>query len=182
MSVPMFCRLRHLYAIGYDTTSIAAILEDEFQDIEVNPIKISDIEEVIQKNQQMLKDYKAQMAVICKEDCIQMMRETFNNAYRTEHKMVDSLNQKMEQLIGGMLALDMSTVDDNGRPLNMAAYFTILEAFERTQKLIAKIAGTDSFRDVEVHRAKKNVDEETKGSGLLPPSKEGNNGHPVVTG
>jgi hypothetical protein len=179
----MFCRLRHLYAIGYDTAAIASILEDEFQDIEVNPIKVSDIEELIQKNQEMLLGYKAEMALLCKEDCIQQMKETFKTVYNTEHRMTSSLVQKMEQMIGAMIALDMGQLDDSGRPVNMGVYFTLLEAFERTQKLIAKIGGTDSFRDVEVHRARKRIDDESKGSSLLPAAREGENGStPTFTG
>jgi hypothetical protein len=169
----MFIRLKHLYALGHDTSSIASILQDEFQDIEVNPISYSDIEEIIQKNRPMLMAFKEEMALACKDDVMDQAKAMFDIAFASDNKILRAFAKQADQLCLSMTSLDLSEEDDNGKPKNIGTFFTLMEALERCQRLMERIGGTAMHREMMLYQAKKQIDGSSKVDGLLPPEKTG---------
>lgn len=183
-SVPLFERMKQLWAFGYARDHIYAILKEEFEDLEVNPITPSGIDEIIEKEYKTLNDSKNEMALICREDIISAWKENFQLVASSENKMTRKLVSKMDQIGDALEKIDLSIIDDKtGRPMHLNAFMDTLDAADKLQKLLGKIAGTDSFRDLEVYKLKATFDQELKnqGGGLITLSNTPD-GKPTVTG
>lgn len=181
-TIPMYERLADLYIFGYTNPAIVDILRQEFMDIEINPITPDIVEKIIDENRKDLQERKAEMAELCRAEHIVAWRERFDLTMKSEDKMTRSLAKKMDQIVKSMDDLDLTEVDDNGKPVNMGTFYALLEAYERVQKMLSKMAGSDQFRELEMwkmkEKFKKLLDQE--GEGLIPSMRDANNGMPSV--
>lgn len=171
----MLHRFAQLYCLHeHSLPTCCAILNEEFQDIEVNPITQRDLELLIEKNRDWLKEVKEEMTAIIKEEQTSFIKEIANIAFKSESRLAKQLAKKLDDLVTVMIDCDLTIVDeDTGKPINMSAYLGLLEACEKTQKLIGKLAGTDVMREVETYKIKAQIDAEIKANSsnnLIPTS------------
>lgn len=166
----MMVRLKHLYALGYEKDSICAILQNEFQDIEVNYIDLALIRKIIERNKPMLEEYKVILAEQVQAEQVQAAKDLFRKAAVQENKMATRLLDKIDGLLDSLSSIDLTELDEDGRPKHLLTYYSILEAIDKTQKMAAKISGTDALREFQVFRMKAEMAASLKGNsgGLLP--------------
>lgn len=184
-TIPLYERLADLWIFGYTHPAIVEILRSEFEDIEINPITPDIVEAIIDENRKDLLNRKATMAELCRDEHIASWRDRFDIVMKSEDKMTASLAKKMDSIVEAMEKLDLSEIDEKTqKPVHLPAFYAFLEAYERTQKLLSKMAGTDSFREMELwkikEKFKKHLEEDD--DGLIPKMRDANAGLPKVTG
>lgn len=163
-------RLTQLLALGYDINTVCGILREEFQDIEVNAIDKRQIEEFIRENKLVIEERKEEIRGIVHEEILVHTREIVQVAVKGENRVVIALAKKLDQITNGIENLDMSEVDENFKPVNMAIFCQYLEATEKLLKMIGKYAGTDDLRMLTTFKQKEIISAQIKAEGgsLIP--------------
>lgn len=122
----------------------------------------------------MLEAAKIKFAEEVEELSIVHMKEVVARVATSENKMVIALALKMDQIVLQIADVDMTAIDDKGKPKNLSLYLTWLEALERTAKLTERYSGTGSLRDLNIYAEKARIDALNKnaGNGLIPDAPE----------
>ncbi len=170
VSVPAYERMKQLYAYGYTNAQISEMLQQEFSDIDYNPITATSVKKIIQLNIQEMERSRMELGLRCREEIQKQTALLFQATQDVELTMVQVYVHKLRQALDEMKDLDLGELDDNGNFKNTSRMFVLLEFCEKFQSKIAKVCGTDALREIEVFRqkAQAKAEFEQKGSGLLP--------------
>lgn len=166
--VPVQERMMYLWAVGYPFSDIAAMLNDEFRDIVMTSVTPNQVRKAYENNMEAFEKARNEITMQCREELQVQVAHMFHRTSAVEIKTVDVFVKKLNSILTQLEDLDTS---DIGEKEVRAKFFSLLEAAERIQSRIAKIAGTDAFRDIEVYRQKMQLALEAKGNekqGALP--------------
>ncbi len=168
-SIPMFERMKILYALGHTPAIITSTLQNEFQDIEVNPITIQTVQQILESRKAEFVAFKEEVSVEVAKEGLIHLKDVIRRVAESENRFVVAAATKMDNLVDAMLTLDLTIADEEGNLKNLAQYCRLLEATEKTQKIIAKLSGTDALRDLEIYLRKANIDQAAKGGSSMIP-------------
>lgn len=166
--IPTTERLTQLYALGYDSQQMAAIIENELGDIDLSRVTPDQIKEFIRNNKELLDRAKLDITKTCRETIIKQTELLFVKSQDVELRMVNSFISKLNNILKSLDDLDINERDDMGNYINMSRFFVLLEAAEKLQSRIAKVVGTDAVRDVEVYRQKMELKQKANENDLMP--------------
>ena len=170
VSVPAYERMKQLYAYGHTNAQIAEILQQEFSDIDYNPLTVGAVKKLINMNQREMDSARMELGMRCREEIQKQTALLFCATQDVELTMVQVYVFKLQSVLDEMRNLDLTEVDENGNYKNTARMFVLLEFAEKLQSKIAKVCGTDALREIEAYRQKAQAKAEAdqKGSQLLP--------------
>lgn len=176
LSIPTLARLRQLYCFGHSVTQIVGILQQEFSDVDVNPITPTSIKKYIDENRNEFEAERLELANECRDHVRRQIAHLFSKVEAKECRMVDIYVQKMDQALDQLLNLDFDAKDANGNYINTSRHFVLFEIIEKLQSKISKIVGTDALREIEIYkqRMEAKANAEKDGSGHLPPMRDVN--------
>jgi len=166
--VPVQERMMYLWAVGYPFSDIAAILNDEFKDCVMTSVTPHQVRKAYENNMEEFEKTKSELTIRCREELQAQVENMFHRTSAVELKTVDVFVKKLNSILTQLEDMDVS---DLGEKEVRTKFFSLLEAAERIQSRIAKIAGTDAFRDIEVYRQKMQLALEAKSNdkpGALP--------------
>lgn len=166
---PSYERLKQLYAFGYTNSQMTKIINSEFHDIDFSGFSSKDITDIISNNSADFKSTREELGTLCREEIQDQVRSLYLPSRRIENTMIEIYIDKLESVLESLRKLDLDEIDDNGNFKNTSRTFVLLEIAEKYQIKIAKVAGTDALREIEIFREKAKVkrEEEAKGTGLI---------------
>lgn len=168
--VPAYERMMQLYAFGHTSAQISEILQQEFADIDYNPMSASAIKKTIEMNQSEFQIARMNLGLKCRDKIQEQIAILFNATEDVELTMVSVYVNKLRDVLNQLADTDIGEQDDDGNYTQTSRFFVLLEMAEKLQGKVAKIVGTDALREIEVFRKKaeaKQQAESDKGS-LLP--------------
>lgn len=148
-------RLISLYAYGNSAVEIFKILSQEFDDVEVNPIRLADVKNVIKMQKAELDLAKQELSTLCRDAMQKQMLSLYERGNAIEAKIFDRYTRKMEEMMDRLDDIDLAEPDPEGS--NLKTYFSLITAIEKTHQMAVKICGVDSIREIELFRMKTDI-------------------------
>lgn len=140
-------------------------------DIEFNHINDEQVTNFIESNKKALNALKEEFAQVLHEENLSQMKSIIARVGRSENKMVCAIADKLDQIVDAMIKLDLTDVDlETGKPLKMSTYLQLLEAMEKTSKMMEKYGGTSLVRELHLYSEKAKIDAISKQGGALIPA------------
>lgn len=175
VSVPAYERMLQLYAFGHSNAQICEMLQQEFNDIDYNPMTPRTIRKVIEINQTEFQIARMNLGMKCRDEIQNQIATLFRATEDVECLMVSVYVNKLRDALNNLASLDMEEQDEDGNYKNTSRIFVLLEMAEKLQSKIAKIVGTDALREIEAYRQKMEAKAtaEKAGGSLLPPQAKG---------
>lgn len=174
--VPVYERIKQLYAYGYSNALICETVNTEFQDVDPSPTSAHSVRTIIRENQAEMEKAKLQYGIKCRDEIERQIELLFRATEDVEVLMVSVYVNKLRDVLKSLAELDLEELTEEGGYKNTSRIFVLIELAEKFQSKIAKIVGTDALREIEVFRkkaeAKQNA-ENNKG-GMIPPPIEVN--------
>lgn len=183
-SAPCLSRLIYLYAYGYTTEAILEILQREFQDVEAYPITYENISRMISSNRDMLEEYKQTLVDELRRENKEYMKQLVEKGLSNDMRIAEALIKKEDELLDVMMATDLKSLDENGRPSEMGVFLATMAAIEKVNKLKGTLTGITAIRELDVYMRKEEIKKKiNSNSDILPPPTKGreitHNGRPI---
>lgn len=167
--IPVFERIKHLYALGYSTGSIAAQMDVEYSDVDVSIMDKAAIKRIIEFNRAEFDHYRLKIADACMNSNFEHTVTLYNITQHEEQAIVSEYNRKVAEALSELSDLSLCEQDEKGNFKNTARIFVLMELIEKFHKKCSDIIGTQAMRDLEIYRQKMELkDANTKKGGLLP--------------
>lgn len=176
-SAPLQKRIEQLYVYGYNSEAITAMVINEFQDVEAFPISHTTVHEIIQKNFQTLEGVRDEYLQELSSSIIEDMKVLLQKGAESDNKTVQMLIQKEEEIYLRCTDLNITEMDENGKPTNLYMFSAYLDALERVNKLKSKLTGMDAFREFDLYKKKEELKASLGAIDLIPDVKK--NGRPI---
>lgn len=182
-SAPIMERIGFLYSNGMTNEEIYLAISQEFSDVVSFPITYEMVRTVVSKNQEFFKKRRKDMGELYKKEIDAHAIQLFGSTKEKEEKMVIVFGDKLDEALDQLSQLDLGEQDDKGNFKNTSRAFTLVEFADKIQTKMAKIVGSDAYRELAVLRKKLELQSEFKegvGTMGLPPMREAGSNLPKV--
>lgn len=157
LNVPMTERIKQLYVFGRSPSQILDIVKAEFEDIEINPITSNFIKDTIMVNRESFERGRLEYAELCRNELKEQVAFLFKKTQQVENRMVEVFSNKLNEALTIFAGLDLEEKDDDGNYKQTSRFFLMMEACDKLQTKIAKVAGTEILRELEAFRQKSEI-------------------------
>lgn len=172
INVPVYERVKYLYALGYTDGHIAKMINSEFDDIELYSMNPEIIRMLRSENKEDFDNTKNELATRCRESILETAGVLYNVTSDKEMKMARVYAMQLDKILDALGDLDINEIDeDTGSYKNTSRFFVLMEMAEKLQTKAAKLTGTEAIREIEAYRMKMQAKvqaEDSRGAGLVP--------------
>lgn len=167
--VPAYERIKQLWSYGHTSAQILEVINGEFSDVDFNPLTFNDVESLIRDNMDEFKKARMDIGKRCGRELQEQAATLYQLTVKSESALVRIYATKIEEATHALADLDLTERDADNNFCNIKQVFIFVELINKLQNQMAKIAGTDALREIEILKQKLNIQAHFKsGGGLLP--------------